>query len=240
MKKFLTGIVVLFVVLGCTSGVQAYSYLLDIQSGSLNLTIGKGYESLTLTTPDPLVIGYDAYPVLDSTMNYDYSAVADLDLTYSVPSFGLTGTTSFADSMGLGIFQGIDLDEFIVPGGSITYDDSFLVSGEYDGYVLTDALLSYQVTITSDLTTNTLTLNIIDLTLSGGNASDFLAGLIPGITTELLGMDPSFLISLTDVSMALTPGGTLDLAATPVPVPTAVWLLASGLAGLVGLKRHRA
>lgn len=243
MKGPVTGIVVLLFVLGCASGVQAGLYQFDIQSGSLSLTVEKGYNRLNLATPVPLVIGYDGWPALDAAVDYDYHVTADMGLSYSVPSLA-SGTASFSESLGLGIFQGIDLSEWMTSGGTRLVEDSFQVSTEYDGYTLTNALLAYHFTVANDAAANAFTLNIIGITLSQGNTPEFLGSLIPDLTMDLMGVDPSLLIGFMDLSLGITPspGGTLDLDAAPVkavPAPSALWLMGFGLAGLVALKRRR-
>ncbi|WP_022667768.1 VPLPA-CTERM sorting domain-containing protein [Desulfospira joergensenii] len=249
MKKLLTGIVVFLFVLGSTSAVQAYSYSFDIQSGSLNMTVAQGYENLTIATSTSLVVGYDSIPALDSTMDYDYSLGVDLGLVYSVTipvpdlfggAINMTDSISFNQSLVLG-GQGINLDEWITLGGTSIYNDSVRLNGEFEGYTLNNVLLSYNLSIVNDAAVEMLALNITSVSLSEGNIADTLSALASSLTMELVGTDLSGFISAFGLTAEVTfTSGTLDLAATPVPTPATVWLLVSGLAGLVGLRRSRA
>ena len=58
--------------------------------------------------------------------------------------------------------------------------------------------------------------------------------LAPGLYSIALGGNPSF-----DLGQTGTLAFVATLATAPVPVPAAIWLFGSGLAGLVGLARRR-
>ena len=241
MKKAVWGLFCTMIIFGTAVMANAASYSFDVKAGSLDLTIGQLYSRLSLNTPTPILIGYDEYPELDSKMNFDYSIIADLSVNYSVPAFNLNNSLVFNDALNLGLFQGLDLNDIMTPGGTASYLDDETITGEFSGYALNQANLHYDVELINDDIAKTLSIDINDITLSGGNTSDFLSDLIPSLTNEFIGIDPSVLLVFTDitVSFSLEAGSKLDMEAAAVPIPSALGLLGLGLISLAGIKRRQ-
>ena len=202
---------------------------------------------MSLSTGEDLIIGYDDYPGLDTSRDYNYSLGLDLTLGYSI-----TSPVSISDSIPLGgafipgIFQGINLADYITIGGTTILNDTYTFDEtfSYEEYSLTGITLAYNITIIDDPTAKTLTLSITELTLSGNNMDELLSTLLSELSdiitqdTPLEGTDLTDIINLTGLSAEITPTGTVNL--TAVPVPGAVWLLGSGVVALAGLGRRNA
>ncbi len=110
------------------------------------------------------------------------------------------------------------------------------VSFQFGQYTLTGATLDYDVTFTPDLgILNRYAIRIDELSLYGGNTRDLLSGLINELNQS--GQVPIPLPGAFSIPTTLA--GTIDLQADPVPVPAAIWLLGSGLMGLIGLRRRQ-
>lgn len=173
------------------------------------------------------------------------SALAAVALSFSMGSaqaalwdFTLTGEVIFAD----------DTNDFNLSGGSPvtvsgTFDDGVLAGGT--GTILFTGLNTFTVTAgdieftpdevfagTPELWLNAMTIDY----LSGGfnfYATDLVTGAIfDSLFNEFDG---------EDIHMGLISGEWLSFSTTPVviPVPAAVWLLGSGLLGLVGVARRK-
>ena len=241
MKKAVWSLFCAMILITLATMAQAATYSFDVRAGSLDLTIGKGYSRLSLDTPTPILVGYDEYPELDGGKDFDYTIVADLSVSYSVPAFGLNDSLAFNDALNLGLFQGIDLKDIMTPGDTASYFGDETITGQYGGYMLNNANLHYDVELANDDIARTISIDINDITLSGGNTSDFLSELIPSLTNEFIGIDPSLVLFFTDltVGFSLETGSKLAMDAAAVPIPSAMVLLGFGLIGLAGVQRRQ-
>jgi hypothetical protein len=236
MKKQLMCVLSVLLVLGCSTMVNAYSYSGDIVSGSISLDVTDEYLSASLTTLEakPLVVDFVFDPAPSGgVMSYTASATLFLKLLGFIPfSFNLP-------DMALGAFAAPDLSNLLGDGvAPANHVGSRQITAAFGGYSLTGATLEYDYTFTPDEgTSDRYAIAIDDLTLSGGNTSQVLTDIVDGINASGIvpGSEPLNAPFTIPVSVS---GGTFDIqAAAPVPVPAAIWLLASGLLGLVGIRR---
>jgi hypothetical protein len=234
MKKTVLRMIIILIVLGCSSMAQAYSYGFDVQGGDLSLNADDGADGYlsVVTTSDLMVVSDFDPPPDDALLDYSLS----LDMTLGL--FG--GFVTYDLAMGnvaLGVFQGIDPVDWIGDGSSVMlYEDTTTVSGQFGNYTLNNATLDYDIMFTPPPAgTDAYAITIAMLSLSGGNTGDLLSGIVDDLVQS--GEVP-FDLNFPIVNFPISLGGTAELVANPVPVPAAVWLFGSGLIGLVGVRRR--
>lgn len=238
MKRTFTGILMLLMIFAFTSVAGAYSYSFDIQQGGISLDVAAGCESLSIATYEDLVVDL-ALDLPSTDIEMEYTASIHL----GVFLYGAFGMPLDMDDFSLGQMGTIDPSVFLGDGVnpvSFASDPEApeILSGEFWGYTLTDALLEYDFTFTPTGEADQYSIHIEDVSISGGNTS----GLLNGIISELAGSSPISLTPPFTIPIALS--GTMDIEAVPlkadaVPVPSAIWLLGTGLIGLAGLRREK-
>ncbi len=236
MKKQLMCVISILLVLGCSTMVNAYSYSGDIVSGWISLDVTEGYLSASLTTPEtqPLVVDF-AFDPAPSGGVMSYTASATLSLK-------LLGFFSFSFELpytALGTFAAPDLSSLLVDGVTPAHHaGSRKITAAFGGFSLTDATLDYDYTFTPDQGVNDRYAIAIDtLTLSGGNTSQVLSAIVDGLNNSGQVPLPEPLKAPFKIPASVSDGMFDIQVAAPVPVPAAIWLLGSGLLGLVGIRR---
>jgi|GEM_PF-4130487 len=235
MKKAVMRVVLILFILGCSSMAQAYSYGFDVQGGSLLLNADDGTDAyLSVVTSSDIMVAFNFDPPPDDAL-LDYRL--SLDMTLGL--FGGFVTYDFiVDNAAMGVFQGIDPVDWIGDGNSfMLYEDTLTLSGQFGDYTLDNALLDYNVALTPPASgSNAYAITIAMLSLSGGNTGDLLNGIVNDLVAS--GEVP-FALNFPITNFPISLVGTADIEASPVPVPAAVWLLGSGLIGLIGVRRRR-
>ncbi|MCP4118839.1 MAG: VPLPA-CTERM sorting domain-containing protein [Desulfobacteraceae bacterium] len=234
MKKRLIGIFSALFILSCSTMVHAYSYSGDIVSGWLSLDVTADYESASLTTPEPLVVDFEFDPApCGGVVSYTASATLSLNL------LGFYTFELELPETGLGSFAAPDLSTLLGDGvNPAVHAGSREITGAFGGYSLTGANLDYDFTFTPEEGSNSsYEIAIDELTLSGGNTSELLSGIVEDLNQSGQVPLPQPMKAPFKIPAAVN-GGTFEIrAAAPVPVPAAVWLLGSGLLGIVGIRR---
>lgn len=230
MKKRI--LIICMLILGLASAAQAYTYSFDFQSGDISLHVAENCSLLSIVTINDLIVDMDIDAAPEDTL---YSYTASLDMTLGL--FGMFNYDLDLSDLDLGTFQGFDLDSFFGDGTAVmAYTVTDTVSGQFGDYSLTDATLEYDITVTpDDSVEDRYAITIDTLSLYDGNTSELLSGLI----NELNESDESPISLEVPFTVPITLSGTMDIQAEPVPVPAGIWLLGSGLLGLIGLKRNR-
>jgi hypothetical protein len=157
-------------------------------------------------------------------------------------NFTLTGDVDTAADPG-NVF-GLVLGNTITATG--TFDDSVLTLGTgtvsfHDGSGNSITLNVGNLTYTASDDYNFLSIGFPNLSLAGGAFTGLNFATDPFAPTSFDSLD-SFFDGYEDDGFTQTLSGTWDSASfqmTPVPVPAAVWLLGSGLLGLVGVARRK-
>ena len=231
MRKAVASLVMLLLVLSLTSMAQAYRCSFGITDGAVDITVGEEYRSISLATPESLIANLDYDAEGDDTSLLDYYVSADLDLGVTLGPFTYTLPISVADQS-LGVFQEIDPTDWIGGvGTTVTYEGESYVSGAFGGYTLDNAVLAYNFSFTTLEGTSQYQIDITTLSLTGGGTDLILHGLIDEISE-------SFPLTLTTpFTLRASILGDIELDGSPVPVPGAAWLLATGLIGLVAIRR---
>lgn len=240
MKK-LIGSLLFFIILGVSSSAFAYSYAFDIQSGGISLSVGEECSFLSITTIDDLVVDLDFDPAPED-MIFQYTASVDMTLGITLGLFGTFDYDFTMTDLDLGTFSGLDfsglLGDGLVP---INHTVSERINTQFGMYSLTDALLNYNITFTPDSnnpgqgTPGRYSVNIDSFSLSEGNTSEMLSGIISALNQST--QSPIALVAPFTIPMTLS--GTVDIQADPVPVPGSLWFLGVGILGLTGFKRRQ-
>ncbi len=240
MKKNI--VVSLFLIIfGLSSYAGAYSYSFDFQSGGMRLDVAANSEMISLITTDDLVVDMN-FDLPPEGMLLKYTASVDANLALF---FGLFNMPLKMDNLVLGSFMGIDPAGFSGDGNGVVgnYSGSQRIDSQFGQYALTDALLDYNITFTQDQNytgqnnPGRYAINIETFSISEGNTSEMLWGILSDLSSSDMVPDGVSLIPPITLFGSLT--GTVDIQADPVPVPAAIWLLGSGILGLVGFKRRQ-
>lgn len=231
MKRTLTAMVIFLGMLCCASTSQAYHYDCNITGGSVQLNINDDTTELSLITTEDLLVGL-TYEAPNENVPLSYTLSTDLNLNLSGFNYELT-----LDAEPLGIFQSFDPTDYIGDGtDSTNLKGKTLISVGFGEYYLEDATFTYDILFTPvSGTTDEYAISIDTLILSGGNTQDFLTDIINAIDNsgELPGPVP------LPLSADIEATGSIELAASPVPVPAAIWLLGSGFIGMLGMRMKR-
>lgn len=232
MKRTLTAMVIFFGVLCCASTSQAYYYNCDITGGSVQVSVNDDATELSLVTTEDLLVGF-TYDAPSENVPLSYSLSTDLDLNIA----GFINYELTLDEEPLGVFQSIDPADYIGDGtGSANLKGEAHISVGFSGYYLEDAALTYDVLFTPvSGTTDEYDVSINTLTLSDGNTAEFLTGIFGAINNSGELPVSISLPLIADIEAT----GSIDLTASPVPVPAAIWFLGSGLIGMLGIRRKR-
>ena len=120
-------------------------------------------------------------------------------------------------------------------------DDSTLAGSLSGGPVPTGILDDIVGTITMDLSSWFMNWNNNDIHAGTGKADGFTSALATGTWDPVTGAYSLSWLSLTGTgpSAGLESSFTLEGTASAVPVPPSIWLLGSGLIGLIGLARRK-
>lgn len=232
MKKALTAMVVFFSMLCCAATSQAYYYDCEITGGSVQLSVNADASELSFTTTEDLLVGL-TYDAPSESMPLSYTLSTDLQMNLS----GFISYDLVVDDLPLGIFPSFDPADYIGDGtSSMSHTGETLISADFGKYHLEDATLTYDVLFTPvSGTSNAYAISIDTLTLSGGNTQDFLSSIVSDINAEM----PSSASLRLPLSVDIEATGSIEIDASPVPVPAAIWFLGSGLIGMLGLRKKR-
>lgn len=225
MKKLKACAVSLLLILSGISTGHAYTYSFDIQSGA-----GLLYESEDFSE-DGLADQASAGTRLSYTTSMDLG----------IGSAGFLNIGFSEQGLSMDIFQGINATDFT---GSSTdpgyYSGNRLFSAEFDPCA--GGTLAYSLTMTPDaLVDNRYAVDITTLLFSGGNSSEFIEGLFNGLLqsgTVPIGISTPIEGQPLSISGFISAQGT-SAETTATPVPSALWLMGSGLVGLIGLRRRQ-
>lgn len=230
MKRSLTAIVIFLGVLCCAATSQAYFYAFEFidGAGAVSLNVNEDANELSMLTTNDLIVGF-TYDAPSEDMHLSYTLSADLNLSL----FGFLNYDLVMDDEPIGVLPSIDPTDYIGDGTSaMSFSGETSISGEFGEFYLQDATLAYDILFTPvSGVDDEYAISINALTLSDGNIEDFLAGIFDGVNNAGLSISPP----LEDVPVELS--GIAELTADPVPIPAAVWLLGTGLIGIVGLRR---
>jgi hypothetical protein len=235
MKKALVTMVIFLGVLCAAATSQAYFYAFDVTGGAVDLSLNGDNSELSMVTTEDLMVGF-SYDAPSESVPLAYTLSADLDLTVDLGFLGSVGQNLTLDAEPIGVFDSIAPSDFIGDGTTpTTFAGQTLVSGDFGGYDLENAILAYDILFTpvggaGEMDEYAITINAI--TLSGGNTGEFVSSLLD-MVTDPLGFSLSGPLT---VSAGLT--GDLTLEADAVPVPAAVWLLGSGILAILGLRKR--
>jgi hypothetical protein len=227
MKRSLTAMVIFLGVFCCAASSQAYFYAFEFIDGAVALSVNAEADELSMVTTDDLIVGftYDA-PSEDMLLSYTLSADLSLNL------FGAFNYDIVMDDEPIGILPSIDPADYIGDGTSaMSFSGETSISGDFGELNLQDATLAYDILFTPSGVDDEYLISINALTLSDGNTAEFLAGIFDAFNID--GLPISL---LQDLPVVLS--GNAELSADPVPIPAAIWLLGSGLIGMVGLRRR--
>ncbi len=220
--------VVLMVFAGVTMA-HAYSYSFDIISGAAVINVPADGDEILLQTTSDLIVDFSADPapdelVLDYLASYDLQLVIGGFLNYSLMDAGVA----------MGQFSSINPASFVNPDSMIIHEGNQVINADFPPYALENASLYYHLTVTpDDAVDNRYHINIPMLLVSGGNTEEILAALMTDIQSAV----PLLSISLPIVDFPISVSGSVDIEATPTPVPSALWLFGSGIIGLIGWQR---
>jgi len=234
MRKFFFTSTIFLLIIGFSSTVLAYSYKIDILQGKVNVEIGENYSFINIVTIENIVanLDFDAAPA-GTLMNYTVSVAIDLR------PFGMIDYSFDVTDMDIGIFQSLDFSG-LLPAGSApseqTAGQKTGIDADFMGYSLTGATLDYDFTFTKDDSiSNRYFINIAEFRLSNGNTGDILSAIITDFADEIL---PGMILT-PPFTIPTSLAGSMDIQADPVPVPAAIWLLGSGIVGLIGFRSRR-
>lgn len=229
MKKIVKSAVIVLCLLGLASTVQAYGYSFDIISGGFLLDVNSDASMLSLATTQDILVGIDFDPPPTGS-TVDYRLSTDLDVLL----YGFLGYQVVMDDIGLGSFEALDPSAWFGDGTNpVTYAGSSAVNGQFSDYALADATLDYDVTLSPTGADRTYAIALDTFSLYGGNTQDLLTAVI-----DDLNQSPDVPITIMlPFSLPINLSGTVDVTASPVPVPAAFWLFGSGLLGLVTIRR---
>lgn len=231
MKRTLTAMVIFLGILCFASTSQAYYYSCDITGGSTQLNVNADATELSLVTTEDLQVGF-TYDAPSENVSLSYTLSTDLNLNLS----GFINYELTLDAEPLGVSQSIDPADYLGDGtGSTNLRGQALISFGFSGYYLENASLTYDMLFTPvNGTTGEYTVSINTLILNDGNTGDFLTGIFDSINNS--GELP---VSLSfPLAADIEPTGSVELTASPVPVPAAIWFLGSGLLGMLGIRRR--
>ncbi|MCD4718912.1 MAG: PEP-CTERM sorting domain-containing protein [Desulfobacula sp.] len=235
MKKIIVSTLAFFMILGFSSMAHASSSSFDFQSGGISLHVAENCSLLSVVTTNDLIVDIDFEPSPEGLL-MEYSVSVDMTLGL----FGMFNYELELSNLALGTFQGFNPSDFLGDGiTAMNYAGTSVINAQFGQYDLTGATLEYDVTFTpSQEEFNRYAISIDMLSLYGGNISELLSGII----LELNQSDQNPIALTVPFTIPMTFSGIVNLQADPVdsvPVPAAIWLLGSGLLGLIGFKRHK-
>ena len=239
--------VLVFTSLASASVAQA-STILSMSSGKLNIAVANNYNSVTISTPSAWNFTYSGNDTLDSNTLYDYvvsSIYAEFEIKVPITVGFVDTTYDYSDSYDsdnekeLTTDYGMTVSE-LVESYTGSHTGSSVINVDDDDYALENVDLDYNYVIYPG-SGDSFNLYISYITLSGGNLSSLLEGLVDYAEDYAGGAVKADIEGNTIKASVKNVSIVIDTTEVPssVPVPGAGPLLFAGLMGIAGLKRQK-
>jgi len=238
MKNRIRAIAIILLLAAFVPAAQAattydYNYEFEVTSGNLAVSFGDNYSYVNLYTTSALTIDYSYDNEMTTGSAYEgiYSYFLEIEVQ-DIPLFDgfYTSDQSFDTDKSDEEFStsdGLDISAYYGD-----YVGSTTIS--YEKYGLYDVNVSYAYSISGS--GDTLSITIYYIYLSGGNLSSVLNDLVDEYSSYGIDLEGETLAAKITDGYGIV---NANKVASEVPVPAAIWLLGSGLLGIVGLGKKR-